>query len=108
MKRNLNPVLATLPLAAVLALAACASPTTETTAPETSSDPAPETEPVAQEPAGVVNVYSARHYDIDNDLYESFTEQTGIAVNLVEGKSDELLERLQSDGDNSPADVVMS
>jgi iron(III) transport system substrate-binding protein len=56
----------------------------------------------------VVNVYSARHYDIDNDLYNSFTEQTGIEVNLVEGNSDELLERIVNDGANSPADVFIT
>ncbi|MEM9216288.1 MAG: Fe(3+) ABC transporter substrate-binding protein [Cyanobacteria bacterium P01_F01_bin.150] len=62
--------------------------------------------PVA--PAGVVNVYSARHYDVDDALYESFTDQTGIEVELLEGKSDELLERLQSEGENSPADVFIT
>ncbi len=110
MKRKVNPVLAMLPLAAVLALTACASPTPEATSPtqETDDASAQETETVAQESTGVVNVYSARHYDVDNDLYESFTEQTGITVNLVEGKSDELLERIQSDGANSPADVFIT
>lgn len=58
--------------------------------------------------AGVVNVYSARHYDVDDDLYDSFTQQTGIEVNLVEGKSDELLERIVSEGESSPADVFMT
>ncbi|MEO0456542.1 MAG: Fe(3+) ABC transporter substrate-binding protein [Cyanobacteria bacterium P01_A01_bin.114] len=57
---------------------------------------------------GVVNVYSARHYDIDDALYEQFTEQTGIQVNLVEGKSDELIERIKGEGANSPADVFIT
>ncbi|MEM8804889.1 MAG: Fe(3+) ABC transporter substrate-binding protein [Cyanobacteria bacterium P01_G01_bin.38] len=57
---------------------------------------------------GIVNVYSARHYDIDDALYDRFTEQTGIQVNLVEGKSDELLERINSEGANSPADVFIT
>ena len=38
----------------------------------------------------VVNVYSARHYDTDMALYERFTEETGIKVNLIEGGSDAL------------------
>ncbi|MEM8641579.1 MAG: Fe(3+) ABC transporter substrate-binding protein [Cyanobacteria bacterium P01_G01_bin.54] len=57
---------------------------------------------------GVVNVYSARHYDIDNDLYDSFTQQTGIEVNLVEGSSDELVERIASEAERSPADVLIT
>ncbi|MGB0564264.1 MAG: Fe(3+) ABC transporter substrate-binding protein [Spirulinaceae cyanobacterium] len=59
-------------------------------------------------PNGEVNVYSARHYDIDNDLYDSFTEQTGIGVNLIEGSSDELVERIASEADQSPADVLIT
>ena len=62
----------------------------------------------ASEPAGVVNVYSARHYDTDDDLYDSFTEQTGIEINLIEGKSDELIERIKAEGEASPADVFIT
>ncbi len=57
---------------------------------------------------GVVNVYSARHYDTDRSIYERFTEETGIEVNLLEAKSDELLTRLRSEGDASPADVFIA
>ncbi len=52
-----------------------------------------------------VNIYSARHYDTDELLYDTFTEQTGIKVNLVEGKNDELLERIKNEGGN--ADVLI-
>jgi iron(III) transport system substrate-binding protein len=55
-----------------------------------------------------VNVYSARHYDTDQALYEKFTEQTGIEVNLIEGGSDELIERVKSEGINSPADILIT
>lgn len=55
-----------------------------------------------------VNIYSSRHYDTDVSLYDSFTEQTGIAVNLIEGTSDELIERIRNEGVNSPADVVIT
>jgi iron(III) transport system substrate-binding protein len=55
-----------------------------------------------------VNVYSARHYDADDALYASFTEETGIKVNVIEGKPDELIERLKSEGANSPADVFIT
>ncbi|MGB3535759.1 MAG: Fe(3+) ABC transporter substrate-binding protein [Microcoleaceae cyanobacterium] len=57
---------------------------------------------------GVVNLYSSRHYDTDNQLYEGFTQKTGIKVNLVEGKGDELIERIRSEGANSPADVFIT
>lgn len=61
---------------------------------------------VKQQP--VVNLYSARHYDTDNALYESFTKKTGMKVNLVEAEADQLIERIQSEGANSPADVLIT
>lgn len=62
----------------------------------------------AAESEGEVNVYSHRHYDVDLELYRSFEEQTGIKVNLVEGGSDELIERLVREGAESPADILMT
>ena len=56
----------------------------------------------------VVNVYSARHYDTDVTLYDAFTEATGIEVNLIEAGADELIERIRSEGRNSPADVIIT
>ncbi|MGA7935287.1 MAG: Fe(3+) ABC transporter substrate-binding protein [Kovacikia sp.] len=56
----------------------------------------------------VLNLYSARHYDTDTALYESFTQKTGIKVNLVEAEADKLIERIKSEGANSPADVLMT
>lgn len=56
----------------------------------------------------VVNVYSARHYDVDELLYDRFTEDTGIEVNILEGKPDELIERIKNEGEQSPADVYMA
>ena len=55
-----------------------------------------------------LNIYSARHYDVDKDVYSRFTEETGIRINLVEGKDDELLERLSREGDQSPADLILT
>ena len=31
----------------------------------------------------VVNIYTDRHYDTDQVLYDTFTEETGIKVNVV-------------------------
>lgn len=56
----------------------------------------------------VLNIYSARHYDTDNQIYESFTKKTGIKVNLVEGKAEEMVERIKSEGANSPADILIT
>lgn len=55
-----------------------------------------------------INIYSSRHYDTDLDLYDRFTEETGIQINLIEGGSDELIERIKNEGVNSPADVVIT
>ena len=55
-----------------------------------------------------VNIYSSRHYDSDDALFAKFTEETGITVNRIEAKADELLARLQAEGDNSPADVLIT
>ena len=41
-----------------------------------------------------VNVYTSRHYDSDPGLYEEFTKETGIKVNIISGKGSALLERL--------------
>jgi iron(III) transport system substrate-binding protein len=56
----------------------------------------------------VVNLYSARHYETDTAIYEGFTKQTGIKVNLVEADADKLIERIKSEGENSPADVLIT
>ncbi|MDF1609620.1 Fe(3+) ABC transporter substrate-binding protein [Hoeflea sp. YIM 152468] len=57
---------------------------------------------------GEVNIYSSRHYDTDERLYSDFTEATGIKINLIEGKEDELIERMKAEGVNSPADVFIT
>ena len=60
------------------------------------------------QPENELNLYSARHYDTDIALYENFTKETGIKVNLIEGKSDALIERIASEGELSPADVLVT
>jgi len=58
--------------------------------------------------ADTVNVYSARHYDSDQALYDAFTAKTGIEVSVLEGGSDMLVERIQREGIASPADVLIT
>ncbi|XKE45871.1 Fe(3+) ABC transporter substrate-binding protein [Halomonas organivorans] len=61
-----------------------------------------------QASADAVNVYSARHYDSDQALYDAFTEATGIEVNVLEGGSDQLIQRIKREGQASPADVMLT
>ncbi len=56
----------------------------------------------------LVNVYSGRHYQVDEDLFRAFTEKTGIRVNLVKADTDQLLNRLEMEGANSPADLLIT
>lgn len=58
--------------------------------------------------ANEVNVYTSRHYDSDDALYEKFKNNTGIKVNIISGKGDALMERLKSEANNSPADIFLT
>lgn len=55
----------------------------------------------------VLNLYSARHYQTDEALYEDFTKTTGIRINRIDGDDAGILSRLKSEGAASPADVVL-
>lgn len=57
---------------------------------------------------GEINIYSSRHYDTDLALYEDFTKATGIKVNRIEADADALIERIQSEGEFSPADLLIT
>jgi iron(III) transport system substrate-binding protein len=55
-----------------------------------------------------IAVYSARHYDSDRTLFDTFTRQTGIRVRVIEANADQLIERIRAEGANSPADVLIT
>lgn len=55
----------------------------------------------------VLNIYSARHYQTDEALYNGFTQATGIKINRVEADDAGLVSRLRAEGTASPADVVL-
>lgn len=55
-----------------------------------------------------VNLYSARQEVLIKPLLEAFTADTGIQVNIISSKADALLKRIQSEGINSPADVLLT
>lgn len=56
----------------------------------------------------VVNIYSGRHYQADDLLMAEFTRQTGIRVNQVKADTDQLIRRLELEGVNSPADLLLT
>ena len=58
--------------------------------------------------ANEVNIYTSRHYDSDDQLYEDFRNETGIKINVISGNGNALLERLKSEGKNSPADIFFT
>ena len=58
--------------------------------------------------AAEVNLYSARKEKLIKPLLVSFTETTGIKVNLLTGKADALLKRMESEGRNTPADLLIT
>lgn len=56
---------------------------------------------------GAINLYTARHYDADAQIYEAFTKKTGIKINTLELNPDQLIERVKAEGQYSPADVIL-
>ena len=57
--------------------------------------------------AGDIQVYSARHYELE-DAFAAFEEDTGLSVDFLFGDDAELRKRLETEGDDSPADVYMT
>ncbi len=55
-----------------------------------------------------LNIYSSRHYQTDEALYEGFTKATGIKINRIEAGEDALIERIRNEGARSPADVFIT
>ena len=58
--------------------------------------------------AAEINIYSHRHYDSDAILFKQFTKKTDIQVNVVKGSADQLIQRLITEGKNSPADILLT
>jgi iron(III) transport system substrate-binding protein len=62
---------------------------------------------LAQAQDRVLNLYSARHYQTDEQLYTNFTRATGVRLNRIEADDAGLLARLRAEGSASPADVIL-
>ena len=54
-----------------------------------------------------INIYSHRQPFLINPFLELFTEETGIKTNVVYSKKG-LAQRLKAEGENSPADVILT
>lgn len=61
-----------------------------------------------QEESKEVNLYTSRHYDVDDTLYKEFEKETGIKVNVIKGEPDELLERIKREGNATKADLFLT
>ncbi|MGR4001049.1 MAG: extracellular solute-binding protein, partial [Alphaproteobacteria bacterium] len=55
-----------------------------------------------------LNIYTGRHYPADQNLYNLFQNKTNIHINVLEGQTNALLERLQIEGSQSPADIFIT
>ena len=55
-----------------------------------------------------LNIYTHRHYDSDKILFQKFTDFTGIDINIIKGSADQLIQRLENEGMNSPADILLT
>ncbi len=58
--------------------------------------------------ANEVNIFSARHYDSDVQLYKKFTNKTGIKVNVVSGKDKALQKRIKAEGEDCKGDLYIT
>jgi len=55
-----------------------------------------------------ITIYTHRHYDSDKTIFANFEKETGIKVNVVKANADELLQKLEAEGKQSPADVLLT
>ncbi len=54
-----------------------------------------------------ITIYSERHYESDQNLFDQFEEETGVSVNVVKASADELITRLEQEGSDTEADLLL-
>lgn len=55
-----------------------------------------------------VNIYSSRNEALIKPLLDEFSQETGIKVKLLTGSGSGLIARLQTEGENTPADLFLT
>ena len=63
---------------------------------------------VSSKESNEITIYTHRHYDSDKTIIANFEKETGIKVNVVKAKADELLQKLEAEGKQSPADLLLT
>ncbi|MEO0508887.1 MAG: Fe(3+) ABC transporter substrate-binding protein [Verrucomicrobiota bacterium] len=63
---------------------------------------------IASSQAETLTVYTYRHYESDEILFKKFTEKTGIELEVVKSKAGTLIDRIKSEGEKSPADILLT
>jgi len=109
MRNKLTGGLALLTTMAMIVIAGCGGAQTgASTADPNAGKQADNAANAAKGKEQVVNIFTARHYDVDSTLYDAFTKQTGIKVNEVKGTAEELVERLKREGASTEADLFVT
>ncbi|MGB5280960.1 MAG: extracellular solute-binding protein [Arenicellales bacterium] len=64
--------------------------------------------PVAGSASDEIVVYTARKEHLVKPLFDAYTEKTGVNIKYITDKAAPLLARLQAEGENSPADMLIT
>ncbi|WLV24174.1 Fe(3+) ABC transporter substrate-binding protein [Aciduricibacillus chroicocephali] len=99
---NKKWILSILAIITLLALSACGGNNDDSASKDKDSTG------IKKEESKELNLYTGRHYDTDQQLYDRFTKKTGIKVNVIAAKDDELIARLEREGKASEADVFVT
>jgi iron(III) transport system substrate-binding protein len=95
-------------LSAVMAIGLLAGCTGAGSTPSAQPDNASKPNDAQPSKDQIVNVFTARHYEVDDKVYASFTDKTGIKVNVIKGTAEELIERLKREGQSTEADLFIT
>ena len=55
-----------------------------------------------------LTIYTHRHYDVDKEIFANFEKEMGVKINVVNASADELIQRIESEGDQTPADLLIT
>lgn len=64
--------------------------------------------PVEETKKESLTLYTHRHYDSDKLIFKKFEEKTGIKINVVKASADELIQKMETEGNQSPADLLLT